>query len=640
MEIEYGGPVVPTAGSRAVLRPLAGNGVRITGGVLALRQSVNGDVSLYHAYRMLAASGALANFEVVAGKSGVPHSGASYADSDVYKWLEAVQWQRARGMGDDLRRAEERVVALVEEAQLPDGYVHTYVQSRGSWARWQEITDNHEAYNLHHLIQAGIAEIRSGGEGRLMSIATRAADQLGRAVGARPALWNLGHPGIEMALVELFRVVGERRYLELAERLLESRRGRYDVFIGSGLSEWEDVALPRPDDRELAGHAVCTLYLAAGMADVVAEGGDARLAEMLHTWWTDLEARKSYITGNVGSRHAGEAIGRPFELPSARAYCETCAGVAIGMWAWRMLLYFGDVRYAERFEQILWNAVLCGVGLDGTSFFYVNPLASDGEIVRAPWFRCPCCPTNIMRFLAQLEHYVATLDDRGLRLEQYVSAAISARVATGTEVSLRVETTYPAGSSVTVYVDGVSNAREWRLKMRVPAWCVVESLRLNGESVSVVSEDGYISLTRTWVVGDSVQLVMRQDAEFVDADRRVHELRGQVALRRGPLVYCAEEVDQGGVAALGAVSVDTGAGVDETVGPDELGAPIVLVGKGRYCGSIERPLYDRIGGGGPSGVGVTAGSRDARAISMLFIPYYLWANRGQMAMRVWFDRCT
>ncbi|MGD0944932.1 MAG: beta-L-arabinofuranosidase domain-containing protein [Acidimicrobiales bacterium] len=638
-------PVLPGPAARSALRPLADGSVSLAGGELTRRQRTNAEVSLRHGYEMLTAAGTIGNFTLAAGRHQLCYAGASYADSDVYKWLEAVQWQRRRGLDEDVAAASERVLSVLEDAQLPDGYLHTYMQVLHPAERYQRNTDHHETYNLHHLIQAGIAEARGGGDGRLLELARRGVDQLDRAAGRRPTGWNLGHPGIEMALVELSRLIGEPRYLDLARRLLDARRGRYDVFIGSGLSEWEDVALPTPDDPHLDGHAVCALYLAAGMTDVLAESGDARLEDALATRWDELETSKSYVTGGVGSRHAGEAFGRPYELPSARSYCETCAGIAVAMWSWRMLLLHGDARYADRFELVLHNAVLAGVGLDGASFFYANPLASDADVARAPWFRCPCCPTNVMRFLAQLEQYLVTVDGTGVQIQQYAPLRLETKVGSGTSVALRVDTDVPSGSRVTVTIERCEGGGEdWTLGLRIPSWCQsVPAPLVNGVAQHDAAEaprGGYLALTRRWQPGDVVVLELPQQPELVEADWRVHDVRGQVAVRRGPVVYCAEHFDQRERADPASLELDVAAGLEERPGPKELGSAPALVAAGRRRRDGEATLYRVAAGVRSRHQGVSNSHEASSSQPVVLVPYALWANRGRSRMRVWFDGWT
>jgi DUF1680 family protein len=629
------GPVAPSGVAPGGFSPVCGE-VRLSGGALGERQNRNETVGLRHGWRMLQASGVAGNFELVASGRGV-YSGETYSDSDFYKWLEGAIWQSQMGLAGDLEEAVERSVALVARAQLPDGYVNTYVQHHWPDRRWQP--DNpHEFYNLSHLVQAGVAAARCPAGKDLFEIARRAADQAERTVTGEANIWNLGHPGIEMALVELYRATGVERYLRLARKILGFRGERRELLIGSGLSEWEDVLLPDPWDPELRGHAVCALYLAAGMADLLAELGEERVSQALGAKWQDLVLRKAYVTGNAGARHAGEAFGDAYELPSGRAYCETCAAVAIAMWSWRMLLLRGEAAYADWFEKVLYNAVLAGAGADGTKFFYANRLESRGDIERSPWYRCPCCPTNVMRFLAQVNHYVVTQDASGSQVQQFVPCDVRTVLRGAGEVSFTVTTRYPFEGHVSVVMDNPGR-EPWELSLRSPEWCRERpTVWLNDVPVeeTVAGRPGYLGLRRFWERGDRLVASFPMQAGFVEADRRVRDVRGMVAAIRGPLVYCAEGVDQSWRFEPERVRVLVEAGLREGY-PSEpdgrigehvtLRAAAYLAGAGAD-GPLYRPLGPRAenvpGAGGPP-------------VDLVFVPYYLWANRGRSAMGVWLD---
>jgi uncharacterized protein len=637
------GPVAPSQSSSGVFSPLDG-GVRLSGGVLGARQDSNASAGLLHGWRMLRASGVAGNFELVAS-GGSAYKGTTYSDSDFYKWLEGAMWQAERGLAGEVSSAVESAVRLVERAQLADGYVNTYVQHFSPGRRWAP--DNpHEFYNLSHLVQAGVAGERSAGDERLLEIAVRAADQAERTVTGDANIWNLGHPGIEMALVELYRTTGDARYLRFARKILGFRGERKELLIGSGLSEWEDVLLPDPWDPELRGHAVCALYLMAGMTDLFAELGEDRVGRAVDAKWHDLVERKAYITGNAGSRHAGEAFGYAYELPSGRAYCETCAGVAIAMWSWRMLLLHGDGAYADWFERVLYNAVLAGVSPEGTRFFYANPLESRREIERAPWYRCPCCPTNVMRFLAQVDQYVATRDGSGVQLHQFAPGDVTTSLAGAGKVHLSVRTRYPVEATVSVAVTEPGSG-PWQLSLRSPSWCSEEpSVSLNGAPLHDGGEGrpGYICMDRRWQSGDVVELRFPLRAGFTEADRRVWALRGMVAVMRGPLVYCAEDVDQPWPLEPSTASVLTGATIREEPRTDldgPLGEYVALLAGSRVAQERAMPLYraaasNRAGGG--KGGAETPELVHERAPDLVLVPYYLWANRGRSEMRVWLDR--
>ncbi len=628
------GPVTPLRHTAGGFEPLRGQTL-LLGGPLGYRQERNATDGLRHGWRMLEAAGAVGNFELVASGRGA-YGGASYADSDVFKWMEAAFWQRQRDLPDEVATALERAIGLVAGTQMPDGYVNTYVQVFAPAQRWSA-GNPHEFYNLSHLIQAGVAAARSQGEQRLLEIAVRAADQVERICTGDANLWHLGHPGIEMALVELYRTTGEERYLRLASRLLRFRGERKDVLIGSGLSEWEDVLLPMPWDPELRGHAVCVLYLVAGMTDLLAELGEEKIGRAIDAKWDDMVLRKAYLTGNIGSRHAGEAVGYAYELPSGRAYCETCAGIAILMWCWRLLLLRGDTRYADYFEKVLYNAVFSGVGLDGTRFFYSNPLESRGNLERTPWYRCSCCPTNVMRLLGQLEHYVATQDGAGVQIQQYAPAEVTTVLKDAGEVRFSVQTEFPLDGAMSFVIIEPGHG-EWALNIRRPAWCTTgeTSLACNGDRISRALDlrPGYVGMRREWSKGDRVDVNFPMTPSFVEADRRAHDLRGTMAVVRGPLVYCAEGHDQDEGFEAERVRILPGEGLRERRRDGVLGAHVMLTASIKQAahGSAE-PLY-RLYGPGPPGAEEELAD-DVTSLSM--IPYYLWANRGRTEMRVWFD---
>ena len=358
-----------------------------------------------------------------------------FLDSDVYKWLEATGWELGRAWDDDIGSAANEAIDLVTRAQRDDGYLNTFVQVLGGGRPYTDLLWGHELYCFGHLIQAAVAWHRALGDDRLLAIATRVAAHVDAALGpgGRPGID--GHPGIEMALVELYRVTGEERWLRLASHLLE---GRGHGLLGEGRfgpAYWQDHA-PVRSAPTVAGHAVRQLYLDSGAVDVAVELGDDELLEAVLRRRRDMVATRSYLTGGVGSRHRDEAFGDPFELPPDRAYAETCAAIASVMLSWRLLLATGDPAHADTLERTIFNGVLAGVGLDGVSFSYENPLQrrthrvaeEDGATERSPWFPCACCPPNLMRTFASWPAYLATTDDGGVTIHQYASSEIAAPV--------------------------------------------------------------------------------------------------------------------------------------------------------------------------------------------------------------------
>ncbi len=607
-----------TAGSR--LRALGPSRVTILDGFLAERQRVNRERTIPHGFDQLGRSGTLENLRLAAGADGryqarADTSGATFPflDSDVYKWLEAVGWELGRAPDPGLAAAADQAIALVAAAQRPDGYLNSYVQVVGGGIPHADLAWGHEFYCVGHLIQAAVAWHRALDDDRLLAIAVRAADRIDKEFGPTGRDGVDGHPGIEMALVELTRVTGDRRYLALAARMLDLR-GRGLLGVGRfGAAYWQDHE-PVREAATVAGHAVRQLYLDCGAVDVAVELDDHALLAAVRRRWQDLVATRTYLTGGMGSRHRDESFGDPFELPPDRAYAETCAAIASVMLAWRLLLATGEAGYADAIERAVYNGVLPGVSLSGTRFFYVNALQRrtrrawepPGHGERAPWYPCACCPPNLMRLLSSWEQYLATSDDGGVQLHQYATAEVEADVA-GEAVRLSVRTGYPWEGRVEVEVVRAPE-HPWTLSLRVPSWCRSAALTGPGGDGPAPAGPGAAELTRRWEGGDTVVLDLDLPVRVTGPDPRVDAVRGCVAVERGPLVYCVESADLPAGTELEDLRWDPGREPVTAPRPD-LGDAVV---------GITVPL---------AGAG-TVGA----------IPYFAWANRGAGAMRVWVPR--
>jgi uncharacterized protein len=595
--------------------------VRILDGFMAERQRVNRERTIPHGFGQLERSGTLDNLRLAAGADGryralADTSGATFPflDSDVYKWLEAVGWELGRAADPGLAAAADQAIGLVAAAQRPDGYLNSYVQVVGDGTPHRDLAWGHELYCVGHLIQAAVAWHRELGDDRLLEVAIRATDRIDKELGPGGRDGVDGHPGIEMALVELTRVTGDRRYLTLAARQLDLR-GRGLLGQGRfGAAYWQDH-LPVREAATVAGHAVRQLYLDCGAVDVAVELEDQALLEAVRRRWEDLVATRTYLTGGMGSRHRDESFGDPFELPPDRAYAETCAAIASVMLGWRLLLATGEAGYADAVERALYNGVLSGVSLDGTRFFYVNPLQRrtrrawepPGDGGRAPWYPCACCPPNLMRLLSSWERYVASADSSGVRLHQPATADVRAEVAGG-PVRLSVRTGYPWEGRVAVEV-AETPERPWTLSLRVPGWCRSATLAAPGRDGPVAA--GAAEVTRRWAAGDRVVLDLDLPVRVTEPDPRVDAVRGCVAVERGPLVYCVEAADAPPGTELEELRWDPG----------------------RAPAAVPRPDV------GPGVVGVTvpvAGRGAAQSAGA--VPYFAWANRGAGAMRVWIPR--
>jgi hypothetical protein len=451
-----------------------------------------------------------------------------------------------------------------------------------------------------------------------MDIAVRLADGLVKEfAGQRKGLD--GHPIIETALVELYRETGAAAYRDLATQFVDQRGHGLVGDSGMGRRYLQDDLEVRQRTTEV-GHAVRALYLEAGVTDVATETGDSRLLDGSVRRWQDMVAAKTYLTGGNGSRHNDEAFGDRFELPPDRAYNETCAAIASFQWSWRLLLATGDAMYADHMERILYNGFAAAISTEGERFFYVNPLQrrvdhyeKDDPGRRREWFRTACCPPNVMRLLASLQHYLATTAAGALYLHQYATASV-----TGADLTVEIDTDYPWDGLVTLRVSAAPESEEREIALRVPAWSATAGIAINDSPERVHgSTPSYLRVRRAWRVGDEVRLRLDLTPRLTYPDRQVDAVRGCVAVERGPLVYCFEQADQ--AARLDEIAVVPGTALAERT--------VTLPGVGRTIALTARALHVPPGPPAP-GPG-------QRAVAAVAIPYFQWDNRGPGAMRVW-----
>jgi uncharacterized protein len=643
------GPVRPTPGAVTALAPAA---ARITGGFWAERRRVNGRACVPQGPDLLESAGNLHNLRLASGaETGEYRGDLPFLDSDVYKWLEAAAWQASGpdGLSGELSGEVDRLIGLVAAAQQVDGYINTWFQVARDGRRYSDFRWGHELYCAGHLIQAAIARHRATGRRDLLEIAVRFADHLTAVFGpGKPIDAVCGHPEIETALVELYRETGAQRYLELAGYFLD-RRGhgllaKPSGAHGPGPGYFQDH-VPVREAGAVTGHAVRQLYLLAGVADVAAETGDPELRAAAERLWVEMTARKTHLTGGLGAHHAYEDFGDPFELPNERAYCETCAAVASVQFSWRMALLTGEAKYSDLIERTLYNAVLPGVSLDGSRWLYVNPLqvrdgyrspGNDQGARRTAWFRCACCPPNVMRLLASLPHYFASVSDAGLQLHQYADGRYAGHTTAG-DVSVRIDTAYPWSGRISVSVEQATDA-QWTLSLRLPHWSPAFTLTVEGEQVEIEPVDGWLHLHRAWRPGDTVELTLDLTPRLTAADRRVDAVRGCVAIERGPLVYCVEKIDNPDE-GLDGILIDADAALADEHLPDLLGGVTVVRGTAVKRSAREPDAwwpYWRADAGGRDGEareypGFVADLRR----ELTAIPYYAWANRRDGAMRIW-----
>ncbi len=599
------GPIDVSGSPHVRLRPL--DGATIDGGFWGDRRQLNREVLIPGAPAHLEEAGNFDDLRAAAGRVDKPFRGMVFMDSDVYKWLEAVGWEPAYEIPDD-------VLELLAAAQEDDGYLNSYYQVAKPAPRFSRPAWDHELYCAGHMIQAAVALQRGRGDRRLLDVALRFAELLYERFGPDGEPYTPGHPEIETALVELYRLTGDARWLELAGRLVD-QRGKSTLEPATHGSSYFQDRVPVRGQGEVEGHAVRALYLAAGVTDIYMETGEAALLDAMRAQWRDMSGRKAYVTGGIGAHHMDEAFGDAYELPPDRCYGETCAAISSVMWNHRMLLVTGEARYADLLERTLYNGVMSGLALDGSGFSYVNPLHVRDDhrdpvergAQRQPWYECACCPPNVMRLLASLPHYLATVDDGGVQIHQY---------ATSTLGRVRVKTDYPWEGRVEVEV---IEPGEFTLSLRVPAWSA--DTKLDGEPVPA---GDYVHVHREWAAGDTVTLELDMRPRVVFPHPRIDAIRGCAAIERGPLVYCIEGADAPEGARVDDLRLDPGGELRAVPREDLLGGIVAIEASGAH-----RPAED---GEWPYGA---PSNGDGRPVSLLAVPYSHWGNRGDGGMRVW-----
>ena len=611
----------------------------------APRQEINRRVTLPYGYARIKRDGRIDAFK--AGWTPPPDYRPSPGrDSDVAKWIEAAAYAYAAQPCDALKRKTNAVIALLQKAQLKDGYLNSYHAIRKRGPRWSNLYQNHELYCAGHLIEAAVAWRAATGDGRLLDVLCRYANHIESVFGAGRGKKRgyPGHPEIELALVKLYRVTGERRYLKLAEFFINERGRRPNYFLLEARGLEDDAQDGRPrhcadrqahlpvrEQNTAEGHAVCAMYLYCGMTDVAAETGDAGLLRACKRLWKNVTERRMYVTGGVGAIASGERFGADHDLPNDSAYAETCAAVGLTLWAHRMLHVDPDGRYADVMERALYNGVLSGVSLSGDRFFYANPLAMFPTTCRAtqpnqtsarqPWFRTPCCPTNIARLLGSLGSYIYSQGCGELWTHLYVQGRATFRL-NGRRVVLTQRTAYPWRDTVRLSVEPEAPVK-FTLALRIPGWCRGARLKVNGRTVGVrpLLRKGYVRIKRVWSKGDRAELTLPMPVERVRAHPKVRANVGRVALQRGPLVYCLEEVDNG--PGLDQIALPA----DRPVRPARkkgLGGAVVLTAKAQ-----------RVDNAGWEDTAYQPTRATQKPVPLTAIPYCLWNNRKDGEMMVW-----
>ena len=547
-------------------------------------------------------TGRIRNFENAARGEGA-HSGIFFDDSDVYKALEGMAYSLQNHPDPELEAKCDEWIDKFAAAQQSDGYINTYYTLTGLENRWDNM-DKHEMYCAGHMIEAAVAYYNVTGKRKLLDICIRMADHMMSIFGPGKRHWVPGHEEIELALVKLYRTTGEKKYLDFAQWLLEQRGHGYGSYGAKSDRKWptqyyQDV-VPVREQTDISGHAVRSMYLFCGMADVAACTGDPGYIDALDRLWDDVVLRNMYITGGIGQSRHNEGFTEDYSLPNLTAYCETCASVGMVLWNWRMNQRTGDAKYADVLERSMYNGALAGISLAGDLFFYVNPLESLGDHHRKPWYGCACCPSQICRFLPSIGNYIYGTSKDGVWINLYMGNRAAMKIGRKS-LTIKQETNYPWEGAVALTV-GTSRPVRTAMRLRIPDWCADWTLAVNGEPVQAPVEKGYAVLDRKWKDGDRIELHLDMPARLVAADPRTQEDEGCRAVQRGPLVYCLEEVDNPEDFDDLRLREDTS--FEETFEPELL----------RGVVSLSTASGDK---------------------TLKFIPYYAWDNREAGKMKVW-----
>jgi uncharacterized protein len=560
-------------------------------------------------------------------------------DSDIGKWIEAASYALSHRRDPEIEAKIEAIVDDFEKAQAPDGYLNCWYLGREPERRWSNLRDNHELYNAGHMLEGAIAYFETTGRRRWLDIMERYVEHIRQTFGTGPGQKRgyCGHQEIEIALIKLYHLTGERKHLDLAayfinergrqpphyfdvEREEREKKGWETQRYTQGNYEYSQSHKPVREQDKVVGHAVRAMYMYTAMADLAAELGDADLKRACETLWNDVMDTKMYVTAGLGPSAHNEGFTYDYDLPNQTAYAETCASVALIFWAQRMLHLDLDGKYADILELALFNGALSGLSRDGEHYFYANPLESDGRPSRWEWHTCPCCTMNVSRLVASVGGYFVSTAPDGIAVHLYGGISTSVETA-GTKVGLRETSNYPWSGDIRIEVDPETPAA-FDLKLRIPGWCKGATLKVNGEAVPVEPVNGYVTLHRTWQKGDVVTLDLPMPPVRLYANPGVIMDAGRVALKRGPLVYCVEEADNPG-GRVQRFRLPRESELMETTRAELFDGVVTLKADAVAIEEAEfRELYR------------TEPPREGQA-TLTALPYYLWANRGQGSMVVW-----
>ena len=636
----------------AKLHSIGIDDVRWTGGFWGERFKLCHEVMIPNMWQFLEnpeISHAYDNFLIAAGLKKGRHRGPKWHDGDFYKWLEAVAFVYGVTKDEKLNRQMDSIIEVIGKCQREDGYIHTpvIISQRNQSLTTTEFKNrlDFETYNMGHLMTCACIHYRATGKMTLLQIAQKAADFLYKYYKKSPQ--NLANnaicPSHYMGVVEMYRTTKEPRYLELAKALIDIRD-----LVEAGTDHNQD-RIPFRKQTKAVGHAVRANYLYAGAADVYTETGDQTLLVAMESIWHDVANRKMYITGATGALYDGaspdgsknhsaiqlvhQAYGREYQLPNLTAYNESCATVGFALWNWRMLEITAQARYADTLELVLYNSVLSTISLDGKKFFYTNPLRLLNDMPfelrwsrkREPYISCFCCPPNIVRTIAQVGNYAYNTSKEGIWINLYGSNTLDTELSDGSRIKLRQQTDYPWDGLIRITIEDVPTS-ELSVFLRIPGWANSASVSVNGTLMERNLKAGqYFQIKRKWSAGNLIELILPIPVQLIEANPLAEEIRNQVAIRRGPIVYCLESINLPEGVEIMNVAIPSQIKLRSNFREELLGGITVLEGKAHVLAGSDwgQTLYREIE------------NQDPKAVDIRLIPYYAWGNRGKSEMTVW-----
>lgn len=636
-------------------QPLPLDSVNLTNGFWAHRQTINRTKTIPAIYHHLVETGRLAAWDLSPDREMPKRHKVVYMfwDSDTAKWLEAVAYSLHTHPDSALEQQADTLITRIQNAQHPDGYINTYFTVLEPENQWRNLRDWHELYNAGHLIEGAVAYYEATGKSTYLDIMRRFADLIDTKFGPNPDQKPAypGHPELELALVKLFHATGDQRYLDLSTYFINQRgqephyftleaqqRGENPQDFWAKTYHYCQAHQPIRGQTTAAGHAVRACYLYAGIADIALETDDSELLDVSRRLWDDLTQHQMYITGGLGPAHSHEGFTFAYDLPNESAYAETCASIALVFWAQRMFALDPHARYIDVMERALYNGVLSGVSHDGTSFFYTNPLTAHPSVNpngswshdllgqhyrRQEWFLCPCCPPNLARLIASIGYYCYSITPSRLYVHLFNTSTAHFDI-NNQPITLHQSTNYPWDETITFTIQ-TDQPTDFELALRIPAWCNDFDVTLNNQPQSLQPQNGYIILSNTWNNADTLTLKLSMPVERILPHPNIRQNAGHIALQRGPIVYCLEEVDNGN--HLNHITIPHDAQLTATFDPNLFGGIITITGHAL------RSTHDNW----PNDLYLPASRTTRQNTSFQFkaIPYFLWANRQPGEMRVW-----